>query len=290
MRWQLPPLVQDSLGLFNSYRPQPLTVMLGCALARASARDWHNRELADYLELLAEFLGISQDEAQALIHQFAAQAGRELYQLPLPLSVHRLLPITPKRKPSSKVQDGLKVKPANGTSPPQVAAPPSDPLSAQSAPPKVAPKADNPANPLQIQLTDTVDTMQHDHGLNNVMFAMLSPDRRCLKARFVASALHYERLRGFEAKLDEPGLFSIIMQKPQALWLNADNRGKYLPLIPPQTIQSLCDKGFLIMSVFFRNKPIGLFYADNAETEHNLTTDQFNNFKVSCQRFVQGLG
>jgi hypothetical protein len=154
----------------------------------------------------------------------------------------------------------------------------------------VVQKTENHTSPLQIQLTKTINDLQQTHGLNNVMFAMLSQDRRRLKARVVVSTSQSDRLRGFEARLDEPGLFSIIMQKPQALWLNADNRGKYLTMIPPQTHQSLCDDGFLMMSIFFRNKPIGLFYADNAEAENGLSADQFSNFKVSCQRFVQRLG
>jgi hypothetical protein len=106
----------------------------------------------------------------------------------------------------------------------------------------------------------------------------------------VSSPSHAERLRGFEARLDEPGLFSIIMKKPQALWFNTANREKYLPMIPAQTSQCLCETGFLIMSIYFRNKPIGLFYADNTDATNGLTAVQFNNFKVSCQRFVQRLG
>jgi HD-like signal output (HDOD) protein len=290
-RWRLPALVQDSQGLFNSYQPQPLTVMLACAIARASAKGWGNPELMEYLELLADFLNIPEDKAQALLHQYAAQAGRQLYRLPLPLSVHRLLQLPAENKTAANPQA---VKPtkttAGAVSPPHLSATRPTPLSTQPSPAETAVKTDKQANPLHLQLTRTIDEMQNAHGLDNVMFAMLSPDKRCLKARYVASASQNDRLRSFETRLDQPGLFSIIMQKPQALWCNAANRERYLPMIPPQAIQTLCDKGFLIMSIFFRNKPIGMFYADNTEAANDLTADQFNNFKVSCQRFVQRLG
>ena len=290
-RWQLPALVQESQGLFNSYQPQPLTVMLACALARASAADWYNPELMEYQELLADFLDISQDKVQALHHQYAAQAGRQLYRLPLPLSIHRLLQMPAKDMTAAKPQAAKRAKTAAaGASPTQVSAIQPAPPTSQPASSENGKKIDRQTNPLHIQLTRTLDEMQHAHGLDNVMFAMLSPDRRCLKARYVASPSQSERLRGFEVNLDEPGLFSIIMQKPQALWCNAGNRERYLPMIPSQIIQSLCDKGFLIMSIFFRNKPIGLFYADNTGSVNDLTSDQFNNFKISCQRFVQRLG
>ena len=298
MRWQLPALVQDSQGLFNSYQPKPLTVMLACAVARASATDWYNRELADYLELLADFLDISQDEAYALIHQYAAEAGRKLYPLPLPLSVYRLLQNQHRTKAAAKPQVTEKTKPAKPTPPqpqitppqPQVTASQPTLSSKQTTVPSAERKPDTQTNPLHVQLTKTVEDMQQIHGLNNIMFAMLSPDRLLLKARFVASTAHAERLRAFEAKLDEPSLFSIIMKKPQALWFHADNQEKYLPMIAQQTLRSLCNQGFMIMSIFLRNKPIGLFYADNEDTAGGLTLDQFNNFKVSCQRFVQRLG
>jgi len=152
------------------------------------------------------------------------------------------------------------------------------------------PRDNQQTNPLHVQLTKTIEDMQQIHGLKNVMFAMLSPDKRCLKARFVASDADSGRLRGFEAKLDEPGLFTIIMKKPQALWCHTGNREKYLTMIPRPTLPSLGDKGFLIMSIFLRSKPIGLFYADNGDSNAGVTADQFSNFKVSCQRFVQSLG
>jgi HD-like signal output (HDOD) protein len=283
--WQLPALVQDSQSLFNSYQPQPLTVMLACVLARTSALNWHNQELMDALELSADFLGISQDETRAMMHQFAAQAGRRLYQLPLPLSVHRLIPIQIETETAVKSPNPNKARAADHAPSPSTP----QPTPAQPAAPEGGGRIDNQANPLHVQLTKTIEDMRSGHGLDNVMFAMLSPDRRRLKARFVAGNSQAERLRGFEVKLDEPGLFSIIMKKPQALWLNGGNRDKYLPMIPPRIIQALSDKGFLIMSIFFHNKPIGLFYADNAEARQGLTADQFSNFKVACQRFVQRL-
>jgi hypothetical protein len=288
LRWQLSGLTQDSQGLFNSHQPDPLTVMLACEIARASALDWHNRELTDGLELLAGFLDISEDAAQALIHQLAAQAGRKLYRLPLPLSVRRLIPIPSRTEASVKPENANQAQPASQTARPESSA--SGPTSSIPAHAKVANKSGNQTGSLHAQLTETIDEMRHVHGLNNVMFAMLSPDRRWLKARFVASTSESERLRGFEAKLDGPGLFSVMMQKTQALWFNAGNRERYRPMIPPQTIRALNDNGFLMMSIFLRNKPIGLFYADKAEAASGLTADQFHNFKLSCQRFAQHLG
>ena len=76
------------------------------------------------------------------------------------------------------------------------------------------------------------------------------------------------------------------MKKPQALWLNPENREKYQSLIPSPILQALSASDFLIMSVFVRERPIGLFYADNGA---GLTQEQYNRFKLSCQRFIQAL-
>jgi hypothetical protein len=264
--------------------------MLACALARASALDWRNQELLDYLELVADFLEIPPDRVQAQLHQYAAQAARQLYLLPLPLPAHRLILVH--RETESKPISAATVKPMSATpheSPTTHAGPSPELTPGQEALPPAKPKPDSQINPLHEQLTRTIRDMQQICCLNCVMFAMLSPDKTRLKARFVVGESQQDRLKGFDANLTEPSLFSVLMKKPQALWLNADNRQKYLPMIPDSMTQSLSESGFLLMSIFIRDKPIGLFYADNGTNKHGLTLEQFNNFKISCQRFAQRL-
>ncbi|MEN8180794.1 MAG: HDOD domain-containing protein [Pseudomonadota bacterium] len=287
-RWQLPELTQESQELYNSFQPQPLTVMLACAVARDSVHSWTSQKIFDHLELLAEFLEISQEQAQAQLHQAAALAARKLHGLPLPLPAFRLVNSTGNKVSPPMQQTEAKSEPATTQPPlPAKAEKTAQPVHQKSpaTDKKPAPKH----NPLHESLTRTIDTMQENHGLVNVMFTMLSTDKTKLIARFVAGNQAQSKLKGFQVSLQRPSLFSLLMKKPQAIWLNPGNQEKYQQLLPEKILQQLCGKGFLVMSIFIKNKPVGLFYADNGCSNKPLTGDQYHNFKALCQRFMQEL-
>ncbi len=286
--WQLPELTQESQGLYNSFQAQPLTVMLACAVARDSAQSWNSQQILDHLELLAEFLEISQEQAQAQLHQAAVLAARKLLVLPLPLPAFRLAYAAGTIASQRNKQTEAESKPAIVQPPAAAKAGISQrPLNTEKPQSAKAPAA--PHNPLHECLTRTIDEMRNHHGLDNVMFAMLSTDRQMLSARFVAADQNQSKLKEFKASLQQPTLFSILMKKPQALWLNPGNLEKYRQMIPESINQMLCGKGFLVMSIFIKNKPVGLFYADGGCSNKPLSGDQYHNFKALCQGFMQEL-
>ena len=180
-RWRLPALAQESQGIFNSYKPQPLTVMLACAVARASAFDWQNRELLDLLELLAELLELPLDQVQSQLHQYAAHAARELQPLEFPLPAFRLVLAPSKEIRTTTSEPDRQPQGKAGTNRPIAGVTPDRQTSSQSRPAQ-----EDQTNPLHTQLMRAFRDMQQHHGLRSVMFAMLSPDKTRLKARFVA--------------------------------------------------------------------------------------------------------
>jgi HD-like signal output (HDOD) protein len=284
--WGLPEPIQAAQDLSNSHLRQPLLVMLASAVARCSSLGWEHRETNEIIGLLADLHALPQPCMQARMHGLAAEAARQLQGLSLPLPAFRL-PFTasvPLRKPSQAKPVAEAVK--TPKPPPQAVTPARPPVRSAPQPqpkPRIKPKA--PANPLQEKLLLTIKEMKAGQGLNNIMFAMLSTDRKQLKARYVVEQSEQPRLKGFEVDLGQPGLFAALMKKPQAFWLNAGNLVKYLPMIPEQQLQNLNARSFVSMSLFIREKPFGLIYADNGND--NLTPEQFANFKVLCQRFVK---
>jgi HD-like signal output (HDOD) protein len=289
-QWPLPPLARDAQVLSNSYRPAPLSVMLACGLARASARSWLNRETQHYLALLAEWLETSYDQVQAEFHQYAAIAARKLAALPIPLSAFQLLQLptdTPERKTPLPIKSSKPIR--NLANPPKADRYGAERSSRRRASERPNTKSAGPISPLQQRLNNTIKEIKTGYGLQSVMFAMLSPDRTYLKARFVLCDEQSHPLKGFNANLTEPSLFTVLLKKPQALWLNAANRKKYLHMIPESAARLLCPNGFLIMSVFVRNKPIGLFYADNGSLQIDITPQQYKDFKASCEQFMRNL-
>jgi HD-like signal output (HDOD) protein len=303
LQWGLPDLIRDSQGLFNSYQPKPLAVMLASALARESSLGWQRARLDDDIELLAEFLEISHEEAVAYLHRLAAEAARDLHRLPLPLPAFHLIPVglPPRETGTAEIKESAEATRQNLAAPdkseppkevkplPQTRAEtkPVTPVSddEKAVPQTAAPKKS--VNPLQEALNGALRQMHEELGLSRAMFAMLSPDRGSLRARFVVESAKQLSLKGFTLNITKPSLFKVLMNKPQSVSLNKDNAGKYLPMIPQSALEQINSSGFVSMSVFIKGKPVGLFYADNGISGPGVTRSQYDNFKAICQKTVQ---
>jgi HD-like signal output (HDOD) protein len=300
IKWRLPDLIRDSQGLFNSYLPKPLSVMLASTLARDSHLGWQRTKTVDDIELLAEFLEISHSEATAYLHRQAVEAARDLYRLPLPLPAFHLIPagLVPQEPPVAHAAVSPEVTQQEATAPPeptpeqkpaaqaQIETPPEDSISDQKkAESQAAPK--QRVNPLQDLLNSALQQMHDELGLSRTMFAMLNPDKSTLKARFVVEATQQLSLKGFTLNITKPNLFKMLMMKPQAVSLNKNTAEKYLPMIPQSALEQINSSGFVSMSVFIKGKPVGLFYGDNGISGPGVTRQQYDNFKAICQKTLQ---
>jgi HD-like signal output (HDOD) protein len=294
-KWKLPTLIHDSQGLSNNYQPQPLAVMLASVVARESSLGWQRTKTDDDIELLAEFLEISHDEATAYLHRLAAQAARDLHRLPLPLPVFHLIQggLTPQKPNAAGIAASPQQKVTTDPAPAAEAtnSPHQDRDTTPQAPVN-GEKADAPApkqrvNPLQKVLSEALQQMHEELGLSRTMFAMLSPDKSMLKARFVVESAKQLSLKSFVLSITKPSLFKALMNKPQAISLNRNNADKYLPMLPPCALEQINSSGFVSMSVFIKGKPVGLFYADNGINGPGVTRQQYDNFKLICQKTVQ---
>lgn len=280
--WQLPDLVRVAQGLYNSYQPRPLTVMLASALARQSSMGWQRASTLDDVELLAEFLEIPLDKASAWVHGQAAEAARQLHTLPIPLPAFHLIhggePYTQKKPPVAEAR--------HQQTPTAVKSAPTVAEESRPTPPQAA--AGKATNPLQQRIAAALQEIRREHGLQRAMFAMLNTEKTELRARLVSEDSPEVSLKGFGMNLASPSLFSLLLKKPQAIALNSSNAQKFQHMIPRPLFGVINPRQCLAMSVFLRNKPIGLFYADNGH-DQEITPQQFANFKAVCQRTIQAL-
>ena len=136
---------------------------------------------------------------------------------------------------------------------------------------------------LQMQLTRSMKQLRDNTGLERAMFAMMTPDRKTLRARFILGAEKDAAIKTFQVTLDKRHLFSVLLSKPQNFWLNLDNRSKYLPAIPIHTHNALNTQGFFISSLFVADKAVGILYADSSNTA-NLNGENFTIFKQLSQQ------
>ena len=148
----------------------------------------------------------------------------------------------------------------------------------ESSDPDPLPAQRQTGGSLQIQLTRTMKQLRDDSGLERAMFAMLTPDRKSLRARFVLGAEKDAAIKTFQVSLDKRHLFSVLLSKPQSFWMNADNRSKYLPSIPAYLHNTLNTQGFFVTSLFIEDRALGILYAD-CSSAAELDNGSFTCFK-----------
>jgi HD-like signal output (HDOD) protein len=304
--WRLPTLTLDALQPGGAFGSRSLGVKLACALAQLSSRNWQRSGLLDHLELVAEYHDFSIDRAAAYVHTLAANAARDLSGLPIPLSIHQLLNTPPETTetlekeaqataPQPEARSIPVAKEATGETPPAKEPPPPQRPAAAAGPASRAAKLIKGAtttkrpNPLQEGMSRTFRELRETVGMERVMFAMLTPDRKHLRVKFVVGTDKNSPLRKFQLALSDRHLFSVLMKKPQGFWLRTENREKYLPLIPEPDRDVLNSEGFFVTSVFVRNRPMGLIYADTSKPSE-LDSHRFEQFKQLAQRFSLTLG
>jgi HD-like signal output (HDOD) protein len=236
------------------------------ALAAAAVADgWHGDRTVALTTTAARVVGCSACEMTADLHRLAASAARELHGLGL-------------RIPAWSLVD----------SDPPLATADLDPRpSGEQARRDPAAKAGGVT--LHDALHGVMSAMQRDAGLTRVLFAMLTQDRQALKARFVLGTAPDAALRAFAVPMAQQNLFSLLMRKPQALWLHPGNAARYVNLLGNGLRQSVSEAGFYAASLHVRGRPVGLFYGD-APDAGPLGESGFEAFRQLSQRAAVLLG
>ncbi|WP_260291373.1 HDOD domain-containing protein [Sedimenticola hydrogenitrophicus] len=296
-QWNLPPLTAQALQPVGAFQARSLAVMLASALARETSRDWHSEQSGELIELAAAFNRLEPDPGRAYIHSLVAGVARNLSGLPLPLTVYALLS-APTAGPSGQAVASA----PTASAPTQAPLPDPGAMDADTVPIAAAPKPAAPvkrpekppapptagASPLQASLSRIFRELRRTAGVERAMFAMLTPDRQALKVKFIVGVEPDSPLEKFQHPVGERHLLTLLLKKNQSIWLQESNREKLLPLMGEALRTTLDTRGFFMSSLFIKNRPIGILYADRVD-DILLDIQGFNHFKSLTQRLCNEL-
>lgn len=324
-RWQLPGLVNEALRPENAGNMRVRGVMLAVQLARCTERGWYWEKAERIMPQIAEHLGTSLDETISHVHKNAIRAAHEI---PFYDARHAaaLLPLIPgddqliieDEFPEDKAEIKTNEAPANTETIHQAASPAvNDQVSEnENTQSDSHPEAIDPTASAQICLTPQADIYKrslrelyegigtltvsemmrmavhcmHDGiGLNRAVFAQLSkhPDR--LIANYSSGSDNDPSFSKFEINLDQPHLFTRLLEKQISLWVKDDNRAKFWPLVPRDFKVLIKTNSFFAMSIHVDDKPVGLFYADRRSADCKLDETSYKQFRQVCQIVAKGL-
>lgn len=232
--WSLPRLVRDTIGDSDNMLHHARSVRLAENMAQVAAAGWPAAQLALVYEQLGDYLKVESDAAASWWNQRAVDAARSLSGMGYPLAITEALYL-----PAEDRDEDI-------------------PLPRSW---RVRQKPDGTPG-LQSVLTDIMRRIQQDIGAKRVVFGMIDKQHTRLQARMAVGGSKEDPIRKYVLSLADQHLFSLLMKKPQAIWYNNGNSAKYRQLMPEQMKAVLSSDGFYAMSLFVKNRPIGMLYAD----------------------------
>lgn len=285
--WRLPSLLIDSLHGENAQHKRVLNVMLAAHVAKAAEQGWYSPRTVKLVEQTADFLLSDTASTATLIHKNAVEAARNSAQLNVPHPAACLLIPAHVQAEEKRPPSGVKIQPellpdedADFCLMPQ-----------RRVLLRVMKSLTQTEESLSLKkvLALTMEGMHEGLGLNRVVFAMLTPDKGQLRARSILGSDNDPLFNRFVIDLESHNLFTRLLEKPQSLWLDENNRGKFFPLIPIGFHKLIRNDSFLVMSLFVRNKPVGIFYADRHTNACRLDAESYKRFKQLVAQASQTL-
>lgn len=129
-----------------------------------------------------------------------------------------------------------------------------------------------------------LEAMEGSLGLERVAMALLSRDRKVLKAKLFKGEVSDQFESSFEFKVDVENAFSYAIGQSQPFWAGRDTTGGKDYLITKPLLEILGKGSFFVAPIVVSRKPIGVFYADRRNSGGELSGQQFLNFGMLAQQ------
>ena len=124
-------------------------------------------------------------------------------------------------------------------------------------------------------------------GVQRAVFVVKLPKKDFLVSRFSAQVSEDIAIKNFKIPINNPHVFSLLMEKSRNLFLNKTNTSKYWNSIPEPVKLAIGVKSFFAVSIFVNNHAMGLMYADKLKGE--LTQAEFSQFQGVCRLLSKGI-
>jgi hypothetical protein len=241
--WRLPRLAREATGAHDPANRQLQILRLAGRMAEIAYAGWPAAEALQCAETLAGLLPRERD-AHNWWHRQTVEAAHAMqtFGYPLPACELPLIPAgAEEARPGARPQ--TRPEPA-----------------AEAVPePAAAPQA---GDGLQALVNNALRELAQETGSRRVIFALLSHDRKRLRTRMVLGTPKTGSLRNMDLGMREKHLFSLLLQRRQAVKVSPGNAHKYAPYLQSLPLDAQAREGFYAISLFVRDRPVGILYAD----------------------------
>lgn len=307
-----PQLSDEQLRSANHFTLQRLfPVKLSNWLALTTTRGWQTSKARRLYSIISHYLALDEDTTLARLHSLCAQAARDYHVPGVLLPATELLML---RGGSTQVPGQLSDKERQQLEEPfarlRTATPPrqpnATPSNAQPNPPKKAAQSNGEQSlaqtlldPAQYQtllknlgtpgcyshpsalLKELLRGLTQGVGLKRVAVMQIKPPHR-LQTIFSAGFEARHGMNDFTLDAEIPSLFKRMCGRSACIWFNDQQRTKLEPLLPDSFRPLQPRNDFLLMSLFFKQRPLALIYADMGHEAAAMSELHPQHFRTLC--------
>ncbi len=274
--WHLSHFIQLSFDKEeHDNNPRIYEIHLAGNIAQAAERGWETNEMEKLLEDIAAHLHIGIAEVQSEVRDTAIQSAEET-------------PFYGVKNATTKLLEEELATAEPQASPDTTAAQDRQPGNSDALADIFTELETLLQNSFQLpQLMTLLKQGFHSAlGLEQAFFAMLAKDRKHLVSRFIFGS--EKGFRNLRIPITRGNLFERLLEKPQAIWVNDNNRQKVVPLMP-MDFYKLIDVGeFFVVTICIRGKPLGIVYGDRHGSNPALNNADYQNFRRLCKMLTRG--
>ncbi|BCU06555.1 hypothetical protein Atep_12320 [Allochromatium tepidum] len=288
--WRLTDLLKEAIDHPTRQDPRIQTVMLGHQIARcAEEHGWRSEEMDRLVRRAARLVDIPEIDARTLLQDKAAAAfgmandcgaASAARLIPLPEEYLGLLDALPTEPDAAPVGE---------TQPPPHPVP--DSRLQLSILRELNSAIESARCDFNVIMELVLEGLYRGVGMDRVVFALMTPDRRGLKAKHALGLPDETAIAAFQFARPTTGtniLFETLDRKLPRL-VTPDERERDPRLIPDGLVTIMGIVPFMVAPIIISQRSIGLFLADRGLSRRPLDPDSFEDFKHFVQQANLGL-
>jgi len=281
--WHLSPLLEQTLNDTKGEHPRVHNVILGRELAHTAEHGWDTPEMRKALERTAESLYLPLEQVKRMVQETSAEAAENMIKLGAGKAGH-LIP-----QPGGATAADTDTGDTDTGAQQQFLEP--DPALQL----RVLRELSQVLMEKQVNVTLLFDMVlegiYRGIGMDRTLFALLSPDRKSVRAKHtlgwdrgtLAEAFHFRLGTSTGNAIDQ------VVASGEPLWVPQPRPPELSPLLSSE-FENICgEAAFFLMPLLVRGQPIGLFYADRRPSRRDLDEATFTDFKLFVQQAALGL-
>jgi HD-like signal output (HDOD) protein len=123
-------------------------------------------------------------------------------------------------------------------------------------------------------------------GMDNALFALLTPNRKEIKAKQVIGDNNEWLRKNFQFLLNEPAsrIWLQVLKDQETIRVDTNASADIKRLISQALVQKTKAKEFYVTPVIIKSKPVGLFYADRSTSRRNMDDASYDSFLLFSQQ------